>query len=260
VIHKTEAIVLQVRNYSESSKIITCLTDKYGKLTLIAKGARRIKSQFGAGLDLFSHSEIVFYMKESRQLQTISQCTPRKVFGQLQQSIVKLAYASALTELTNLLIVDSETEAEPMNQMVFELLKSALLLVERTPENALPQLLWAFQLRMAEILGYRPEFETCLACHTNATEIQIAFVPTEGRIYHLDCLAPRLKSGALFLSQGTLKTLRYLQAGSLHRVSRLRITEPILSQCKKVLNTFASYHMPHAQTLKSLSYIHKLNN
>ena len=58
--NKTQGLVLSRINYGESDRILTVLTKDFGKITLIAKGARKEKSRLSGGIELFSLSEISF--------------------------------------------------------------------------------------------------------------------------------------------------------------------------------------------------------
>ena len=57
---RTHAIVLRRVDYGESDRIVTMLTDDAGKITLMAKGARNVRSKLAGGIELFSVSEIVY--------------------------------------------------------------------------------------------------------------------------------------------------------------------------------------------------------
>ena len=70
---KTEGLIIRVMDYLESSKIITCFTPDHGKISLLAKGAKRPKSRLGGSLDLLQHIALVYYQKDTRELQTLSQ-------------------------------------------------------------------------------------------------------------------------------------------------------------------------------------------
>src|SRR2546430_11355411 len=69
----TEAIVLRTYNLAEADRIVVCLTRGAGLVRAVARGARRMKSRFGAALEPFSFINLVFYEKENRELVTISQ-------------------------------------------------------------------------------------------------------------------------------------------------------------------------------------------
>lgn len=56
----TRSIVLSRVNFGEADRIVTVLTESYGKVSVIAKGSRKIKSKLAGGIEPFSLSEIVF--------------------------------------------------------------------------------------------------------------------------------------------------------------------------------------------------------
>jgi DNA repair protein RecO (recombination protein O) len=56
----TQAIILARTDYGEADRILTVVTPTYGKLRLLAKGVRRVKSKLAGGIELFSVSEITF--------------------------------------------------------------------------------------------------------------------------------------------------------------------------------------------------------
>ena len=63
MIVSTDAIVLRSMKYGETSKIVTLYSKKFGKIKVIAKGARSAKSKFGASLEPMMHSSVIFYKK-----------------------------------------------------------------------------------------------------------------------------------------------------------------------------------------------------
>ena len=69
---KTEAIVLSKLDYRDTSKIANLFTEDFGKISVIIKGARSPKSKTGKIVDPLNHIRIVYYNKESRDLQLIS--------------------------------------------------------------------------------------------------------------------------------------------------------------------------------------------
>jgi len=69
----TDAIVLRTYNLAEADRIVLCLTRDAGLVRAVAKGARRMRSRFGAALEPFTFIRLDFYEKENRELVTISQ-------------------------------------------------------------------------------------------------------------------------------------------------------------------------------------------
>src|SRR5438132_7484896 len=69
----TEAIVLRTYNLAEADRIVLCLTRSAGLVRGVAKGARRLKSRFGAALEPFTLIMLTFYEKENRELVSLSQ-------------------------------------------------------------------------------------------------------------------------------------------------------------------------------------------
>ena len=57
---RTQCIVLLRVDYGEADRIVTVLTPDVGKLTLMAKGVRKVKSKLAGGIELFSTSEITY--------------------------------------------------------------------------------------------------------------------------------------------------------------------------------------------------------
>ena len=89
----TESIVLSRLNYGESDRIITVITKDHGKLHLIAKGSRKIKSKLAAGIELFSISEIAF-IKGKGEIDTLISARGIEYYTSIATNLesVKLAY------------------------------------------------------------------------------------------------------------------------------------------------------------------------
>lgn len=71
-LEKTDAIVLKTVEWSETSLVVTLFTKDFGKISAIAKGARRLKSPFESALDLLSLSSVVFLKKSGESLDLLT--------------------------------------------------------------------------------------------------------------------------------------------------------------------------------------------
>ena len=77
----TAAILLRKMPWSETSLIVTWLTERFGTVRTVARGARRPKSEFAGMLDLFYRADIAFSISRSGDLHTLREVSVRRVFN-----------------------------------------------------------------------------------------------------------------------------------------------------------------------------------
>jgi DNA repair protein RecO (recombination protein O) len=148
----TTAIILGRTDYGEADRILTLLTPQYGKLSLLAKGVRRIKSKLAGGIELFSVSEITF-IKGRGEVGTLVSTRLVTHYGTIIENLERtmLGY-----ELIKQLHKATEDEPEPE---YFEILKAAF---EALNDKHVPlQLIrfW-FTLQLLHLGGYTPNLQT----------------------------------------------------------------------------------------------------
>lgn len=154
----TRAIVLQAFAYSETSKILRLLTREHGVRSVIAKGAQRPKSRFGGLLESFTEGEAQFYLKEGRDLYTLSGFDLLRSRQALGRDLVAFAGASLLAELVLHFGTD---EAQPQ---LYRAVAAALdRLVAAEPER-LQETVIADVWVIVSLFGFRPETQLCVTC------------------------------------------------------------------------------------------------
>lgn len=197
--YNAEAIVLHRIQLGETDKIVTLLTREKGKLNAVAKGARRAGSRLSGATELFTHSQMQLAIGKS--LDIISQCQVASSFPTLRGNLELLARATYLCELT-----DRMTEEHEPNPEVFDLLLSALYLLQRA--QARPDVIvHAYELRLLAERGYLPQLEACVRCNGALQRRQNAFSPSLGGV---------LCSGCRFSAQDAIalhaETITFLHA------------------------------------------------
>ncbi len=166
----TEAIVLRSIKYSETSKIVTFYTRELGRVGAIVKGVRKKESKLGSALEPMSHVQIVLYTKESREVQTVSQCELLKSFHHLAADLDSLSAGFTFLEL-----VYTITHEQEQNIPLFSLLRDTLISLGNQ-QSAHTNFLLYFELKLAELLGYLPLFTHCGNCG-NAIETETVTSP-----------------------------------------------------------------------------------
>ena len=93
------ALILQVYPYSETSKILRLLTRGHGLRSAMARGALRPRSRYGGVLEPFTQGTATFFVKENRELQTLSGFDLERSRQRLGDDLVRFAAASLLAEV-----------------------------------------------------------------------------------------------------------------------------------------------------------------
>src|SRR5207245_5661300 len=96
---KAEALVLRTTDWSETSRIATLWTREFGKVRALAKGGRRLRSNFESALDLLTHCSIVFLRKSSGSLDLLTEAQVRQRFPRLRTDLPALYSAYYVAEL-----------------------------------------------------------------------------------------------------------------------------------------------------------------
>lgn len=147
MIVKTDAIVLKTVDYSESSIIATLFTRIKGKTAVIAKGARRPNSKFAAFLVPGQLVEVVYYYKQSRSVQTLSDISYNKKLNSIRIEIDKMALMMMTLEQAGQILHENE-----VNESLFEFLETFLGWTDK--QEKLSRLLFPYvQLRLADYIG-----------------------------------------------------------------------------------------------------------
>ncbi len=198
----TPAIVLGSIKLGEADKLVTFFTAKRGKLKGVAKGARRMKSRFGASLEPLTHCNLVVFEKPGDKLARIDQSDIVHSFQKLRENWGEIQLGSHMVHLVQRMT----PEAEP-NPSIYRLLLEGLTFLENGADRQLSAIL--FVIRLVAYSGYQPRWDQCLKCRTLLTQPKIYFSSGQGGTVCPKCAEgmERLAS----ISQGTLAFLRASQ-------------------------------------------------
>src|SRR6266436_3856551 len=96
---KATALVLRTTDWSESSRIATVWTREFGKVRVLAKGGRRLKSAFENALDLLTVCDMVFLRKSAGSLDLLTEARVERRFPRLRTDLTALYAAYYVAEL-----------------------------------------------------------------------------------------------------------------------------------------------------------------
>lgn len=153
--YRTTGIVLGRTNFGEADRIISVLTPDHGKLRVVARGVRKIRSKVAGHVEPFSRVELM--LAQGRNLDVITSARLLEYPHGLADDYGRLARAFALVQLADRLTPEGHAQPE-----LFELMAVVL---EELRRPAAPELVEAYaKLRVLAILGYRPQLEVCVGC------------------------------------------------------------------------------------------------
>jgi DNA repair protein RecO (recombination protein O) len=158
----TDAIVLHVFDYLESSRVLRLATRDAGVRSAIARGARRSSRRFGSGLDLFSRGIAHLYTKPGRDLDTLAGFDDLRSSIHLASDLGRFTGASAIAELT--LRFSREAEADAA---LFDAVDVTLAAIADAAPDQTRAAVLAGAWRIVAELGVAPVIDECADCHTS---------------------------------------------------------------------------------------------
>lgn len=144
-ITKTEGIVIKRKSLAEADRIVTIFSKDYGKISLMAKGVRKINSRRSPHVELLNHSRFSLY--KGKSMFNLSEVDSLENFQKLKKDLKKVGLAYHICELVDGLCAENQE-----NQQIFALLKSTLSNIEK--ENQPEFLVRNFEINLLRLLGF----------------------------------------------------------------------------------------------------------
>ena len=208
---KTTGIVLRVIEFSETSCIVKLMTRDHGKITAMAKGARRPKSPFEAALDVLAICRIVFLHKTSGAMNLLTEAKLERRFRSSATNLKRLYAGYYVVELLNTLTDEGDSHPELFDQAI-----KTIVEIDSTDsdEDELNQKLLQFELNVLGFLGHLPMLTKCVSCGKEKTALtRVSFGLNAGGILCQECR--RSQSDIVSLSPGALQLLLHLVGGQI---------------------------------------------
>ncbi|MFA5004130.1 MAG: DNA repair protein RecO [Candidatus Saccharimonadales bacterium] len=148
----TTGIILSRTDYGEADRIITLLTPDLGKLTVLAKGVKRLKSKMAGGIELFSVSQIT-YIQGRGEIGTLISTRLLKHYGHIINDLDRTMLGYDLIKQLN-----KTTEEEPEAEY-FHLLEQAFTALDEPKIDIDLVRVW-FAAQLLRLSGHTPNLQT----------------------------------------------------------------------------------------------------
>ena len=183
---ESEALILRTYSLAEADKIIVALTQDHGVIRGVAKGAKRLKSQFGGSLEPFSVVQITYFQKENVELASIRHIEIVKSYFKIASSPEFLQKFAYLIEL----LIEFAPPHDP-NERLYRMAKVCLETVSDIPESLESTSVY-FQIWLLKLCGYLPDWGSCERCGNDFREDDSAALQLNFRLRCSKCRDSRV--------------------------------------------------------------------
>lgn len=238
---KAEAITIRLTDYSETSQVAALYSREFGRLSVLAKGAKRPRNNFEGRLDLLCHNRIVFAQKTRSTLHTLTECKLLDRFMGLRADVSRLYAALYAAEL-----VREMTPIEESQPPVFDLLLGCVRSLSAGEDVGLALLL--FEVRLLSLTGYAPPLSACAHCGTERLPGGSAvYSPAVGGVLCRACR--RRDPKAVGVPKGALKVLERLANGTVTRTATVKLPRGMLTVLRKLMRLTIAHQLGHEPKL-----------
>lgn len=230
---KTEAVVIRLADFSETSRVVTFFSRDWGKISVIAKGAKRLKGPFEAALDLLTHCRIVFLRKSSSSLDILTEAQVIKRFRPQAGNLNSLYGGYYIAEL-----LSSLTEEYDPHVTLFEETIEAL---RRLSEQADPRLaILRFEVVLLREIGQMPQLDECAACGRPLKDRKdVALWVSQGGLICQECQHAEYRQNRI--QAGTVAVLRQLAGESHAALDRLAVSADQFGELRQFTTSAISH-------------------
>lgn len=236
----TDAIILQVFRYGESSKILRLLTRNAGVQSAIAKGAANPKSKYGGILEPFTEGVAAIYAKDNRDLQTLGSFELTRSRQSLGSNLVRFGGASLIAELI------MRAGIEEPDEQLYDAVSATLDRIMGAGPDAVESIVLGETWALIAQLGFAPSLDECITCGRaidGAEDVNFDYVA--GGVRCADCSAGM--PGRLVPAAARQALLQLMRGEHL-------ILERTAAHWR-LLARFLTHHVVDGATLKSLAFL-----
>lgn len=244
MISSCNAIIIKSIDFKESSKIITVLSDEYGKFALIAKGAKKPKSKFAGSLQVGDVAKLHYSFKSTRNIQLLTDVDTLQRTYSIHQDFEKLGLLMRSIEMCDILTHEHEKVAE-----MYQFLSHFISWLAKT-DLSVDQLFPYMLIRYAALLGLQlqamPELITDQDVFFSVDEGMISNEPSAGLSYKL--------------TDGQKLYVILAMSGKSKALTRIDISDHDVHQLTYHLDVYFKHHIDGIRDRRSDQIFNLMNN
>ncbi len=239
---EVEGIIIGEKPYSETSKLLTVLTREYGLISLMAKGAKRVKSDLRIFTEKLTYAKFnILYKKD--KISTLVSATIIEQLKSIKTDINKISYASYILELAE------QISKEHFNSKLYDLVIAAIKKINEDYDPA--SIMNIVELKLLDFLGVMPVIDGCAMCGSKANIMTLS--ASAGGFVCKDCY-----HNDKIVSEKALKLIRAYYYVDISSLEKINISEKVKNEINEFLDDY--YDRYTGLYLKSKEFIKNLKN
>lgn len=139
----TEGIILKRKNFGEADRVLTVLTKHFGKISIIAKGVRRITSRRAGNIEVLNRVKLHLFKSKNYNL---TEAQSLETYQQIKANLMLSTTAFHILEL-----IDRMVASDQLNQEVYPLVTAILELLEKNPRQIFIR---GFEVKLLNVSGF----------------------------------------------------------------------------------------------------------
>lgn len=234
-----EGIVINTKNYGDTSKIIDIFTKNYGIISVIAKGCKSLKSKLRSVTDKMVYANFVLFYKKDK-LSILNEASIINNFNNIKKDLKKISYANFLLDLTSQVY----KQCDEIN--LYYLLISALIKIN---DNFNPLVITnIIELKYLQYLGVMPNLDGCSVCGSKNV---ITLSSSKGGYLCSKCCR-----NDFIVNNKSLKLIKLYLLVDINKISKLDLDLNIVNEINNFINEY--YDRYTGLYLKSKNFLKKL--
>lgn len=236
-----EGIIINAKNYGDTSKIVDIFTKDYGVIGVIAKGSKSMKSNLRSVTDKLTYATFTIYYKKDK-LSILSEASVINNFSNIKKDIEKISYASFLLDLTNQVYKQCE------DNTLYDLLISALIKIN---DNFNPLIITnIIELKYLEYLGVMPTLDGCTICGAK----NVVTLSSDKGGY----ICSKCHTDEPIVSDKSIKLVRMYTLVDINKITKLDINKDVVFEVNRFIDDY--YDRYTGLYLKSKSFLKNIND
>lgn len=223
---KTKGIIIKRTNYGEADRILTILSERFGKIKAIAKGVRKISSHMAGSLEPFMLVDLQLH--EGKTFYIVTGASIIADFPSLHKNLKKISRAYYVGEL-----IDKFLEEKEKSDNIFRLFQEILSSINSECKEIFIK---AFELKIIEETGFKPELYHCVHCKEKLISGENYWDQIEGGTICTNC--QQIYKHGKKITDEAIKMLRFIEKSDLEKMSCLKFNKNIENELEAIISEY----------------------